>query len=115
MSSHATRQGALVHSRLSSLSHYALILAPKRGLGAGKLIFALKSKTVKKTPAGAKNATRTRARVYTHTYTHAHTHTHARTLSHTYTHTHIHTHAHTHTCTHTHTHAHTHTNTLAHS
>ena len=38
-SSHATRQGALGHSRLSSLSHCGLILALKKGgTGAHVLI-----------------------------------------------------------------------------
>ena len=44
-SSHATRQGTLGHSRLSSLSHCGLILAYRVGISGRKLISTLKKKS----------------------------------------------------------------------
>ena len=43
-SSHATRQGMLVHSRLSSMSHCGMILGVKSGFCARELIYIPKTK-----------------------------------------------------------------------
>ena len=44
-SSHATHQGTIGHSRLSSLSHCGLILAQKSGISVRELISTKKNKT----------------------------------------------------------------------